>query len=211
MKVNTPSYTYKNLFCVTSSYEDSKNIGNSNKNYQIKNSSESKNFSFTSLFRYITYTDCNGRLRESQNTTGSRKDLDYDECAKLIKQRFSKFDKINIMPMNGSDGTETYLLAHSLLKTFGEKAAMKKIFPITVTDVDPFIINNFGKNGVVALEPEDILAFGDDFNKYFEPIQKSELPKLSEFGYFQESRAYKLTPFFRNLFQFEVQLVYLLT
>ena len=91
---------------------------------------------FNSLYRRTTYIDCNGIYRESQNTTGKREDLDYDECAKLIKKRFSKFDKINIMPMNGSDGTESYLLAHSLLKVFGEKKAKEKIFPITVTDVD---------------------------------------------------------------------------
>ena len=169
---------------------------------QVKPYSTAQNF--TSLFRFSSYIDCNGQYRQTQNTTEKREDLDYDECASLVKQRFSKFDKINIMPMNGSDGTESYLLAHSLLKVFGEKKALEKVFPITVTDVDPFIINKFGKKGIVALNPEDIKAFGDKFDKYFEEISMDELPKIDN-GYSLRAKAFKLTPFFRNLFEFKVQ------
>lgn len=169
---------------------------------QVKPLSFSQNFA--SLFRFSSYIDCNGRYRQTQNTTGKRDDLDYDECARLIKQRFSKFDKINIMPMNGSDGTESYLLAHSLLKVFGEKKAREKIFPITVTDVDPFIINKFGKKGIVALNPEEVNAFGDKFDKYFEEISMDELPKIDN-GYSLRAKAFKLTPFFKSLFDFKVQ------
>ncbi|MBR5554727.1 hypothetical protein IKU74_01810 [bacterium] len=160
--------------------------------------------SFGSLFRLSSYVDCNGQYRHTQNTTGRREDLNYDECARLIKKRFSKFDKINIMPMNGSDGTEAYLLAHSLLKEFGEKKAKQKIFPITVTDVDSFIIYSFGKKGIVAFRPEDIDAFGKDFDKYFKEIPRSELPNIPN-AYSLNTRAFKLTPFFKNLFEFKVQ------
>ena len=159
---------------------------------------------FTSLFRLSSYTDCYGRDRYTQNTTAKRDDLDYDECARLMKRRFAKFDKINVMPMNGSDGTESYLLAHSILKVFGEKEAKKKVFPIIVSDVDPFIINKFGKKGVVALEPEDIKAFGDKFDKYFEEISMDELPKIVN-GYSSSAKAFKLTPYFRSLFEFRIQ------
>lgn len=159
---------------------------------------------FKSLFRLSSYLDCDGYYRETQNTTGKRKDLNYDEFAILVKQRFSKFDKINIMPMNGSDGTEAYLLAHSLLKEFGEKEAIEKIFPIIVTDVDPFIINKFGKECILALNPDDIAAFGVSFNKYFQEIPMSELPQKGII-YSKSARAFKLTPFFRNLFDFRVQ------
>ena len=159
---------------------------------------------FKSMLRFSSYLDCNGYYRETQNTTGKREDLNYDEFALLAKQRFSKFDRINIMPMNGSDGTEAYLLAHSLLKEFGEKEAIEKIFPIIVTDVDTFVINKFGKKGVVALKPDDIAAFGESFNKYFQEIPMSDLPQEGII-YSETSRAFKLTPFFRNLFDFRVQ------
>ena len=173
------------------------------KDEQIKGSNSSVNFRSIN-FRWVTYVDCNGIHRDSQNTTGKRNDLDYDECARLIKKRFSKFSKINIMPMNGSDGTGTYLLAHSLLERFGEKKAKEKIFPITVTDVNPFIINEFGKKGIVALDPEDIEVFGKKFNKYFEEIPMSELPQIP-LAYSKNARAFRLTPFFKSLFNFKVQ------
>ena len=173
-----------------------------NNSEQTKQTNSSINFG--SLFRFSSYIDCNGQYRQSQNTTGKREDLDYDACARLIKKRFSKFDKINIMPMNGSDGTEAYLLAHSLLKEFGEKKAKQKIFPITVTDVDWFIIYSFGKKGIVAFRPEDIDAFGKDFDKYFKEIPMSELPNIPN-AYSVDTRAFKLTPFFKNLFEFKVQ------
>ena len=173
-----------------------------NNSEQMKQTNSSINFG--SLFRFSSYIDCNGQYRQSQNTTGKREDLDYDECARLIKKRFSNFDKINIMPMNGSDGTEAYLLAHSLLKEFGEKKAKKKIFPIIVSDVDPFIINSFGKKGIVAFQPEDIAAFGKNFDKYFQEIPMSELPNIPN-AYSLNAKAFKLTPFFQNLFEFKVQ------
>ena len=87
---------------------------------------------------------------------------------------------------------------------FGEKKAKQKIFPITVTDVDSFIIYSFGKKGIVALMPEDIDAFGKDFDKYFEEIPRSELPNIPN-AYSLNARAFKLTPFFKNLFEFKVQ------
>ena len=159
---------------------------------------------FTSLYRRTSYIDCNGVFRESQNTTNKRNDLDYKECANLIKKRFSEFDRINVMPMNGSDGTESYILAHYLLEEFGEKKAKEKIFPITVTDVDSFIINKFGKKGIVALTPNDIEAFGNKFDTYFEEISMSELPNIP-FAYSLNSKAFKLTPFFKSLFEFKQQ------
>ena len=183
--ITTSSYNYKK-----NSLEQSKQSNSST--------------SFGSLFRFSSYVDCKGQHRQTQNTTGKREDLDYDACARLIKKRFSKFDKINIMPMNGSDGTEAYLLAHSLLKEFGEKKAKKKIFPIIVSDVDPFIINSFGKKGIVAFQPEDIAAFGKNFDKYFQEIPMSELPNIPN-AYSLNSKAFKLTPFFKNLFEFKVQ------
>lgn len=148
------------------------------------------------------YVDCYGYKRDSQNTTARREDLDYMRLAKIAKRRFSKFDKINIMPMNGSDGTEAYFIADAVLRVFGEKKAKEKIFPIVVSDVDKFIIENFGQKGVVCLTPEDKKAFGKNFDKYFEEIPMSELPQIPN-AYSLRSKAYKLTPFFKELFQFK--------
>ena len=167
----------------------------SNNNYKTLN--------FTSLYRQTHYKDCNGLFRSTQNTTCARDDLDYVEFANLAKEKFKNFDKINIMPMNGSDGTEAYLIANALIDVFGKEDAEKRIFPIEVTDIDKFIIENFGKKGIVALEPEDVEHFGKNFNKYFEEIPISELPNV-EYAYRPNAKAYKLTPEFRKYFKFNV-------
>ncbi len=159
--------------------------------------------SYGSLFRLTNYIDCNGKTRFTQNSTEVRDDLDYDELAQIIKKRFSKLDKINLMPMNGSDGTESYLIANSVLNVFGEKQANEKIFPILVTDVDPLIIEQYGQKGVVALKQHDIEAFGSNFDKYFKEINIGFLPY--EATYSRDAKAYRLTPEFKNLFKFEVK------
>lgn len=158
--------------------------------------------SFGTLFRFSSYTDCNGYSRQTQNTTAKRSDLDYIELAKIAKRRFSEFERINVMPMNVSDGTEAYMLAHAFIKVMG-KRANEKIFPIEASDVDSFIINNFGKKGVVSFEPEDIEYFGKDFNNYFEEIEMSELPNIN--GYSLRAKAFKLKPAFKELFRFNVE------
>lgn len=159
---------------------------------------------FKTLFRFSSYVDCNGRKRETQNTTGKREDLNYMELARIAKQRFSDFDKINVMPMNGSDGTESYMLGHAFLKTWGEKKAKEKVFPIKVSDIDPFIIKNFGQEGLVSFEPRDIEYFGKDFEKYFEETDMSELPQIWN-GYSLRAKAFKLKPSFKELFTFKVE------
>ncbi len=174
------------------------------KHMQIRNVSQYNinQPSFGTLFRMLYYTDCYGRSRYTQNSTGVRDDLNYDELASLIKDRFSKCSKINLMPMNGSDGTESYLIANSIINTFGEKEAKEKIFPVLVTDVDPKIVEQYGKKGIVALKDEDIKAFGNNFDRFFERANKWELPMEEQFS--RDLNAYRLKPDFKNLFKFEV-------
>lgn len=105
------------------------------------------------------------------------------------------------MPMNGSDGTEAYLIANSILNIFDVKT-LKKIFPILVSDVDSYIINSFGQKGIVSLSDDETRIFGKNLYKYFEEIDKSMLPKGSEYSL--SSRAYMLKPDFKKLFKFDV-------
>lgn len=156
-----------------------------------------------SLVRYTSYIDINGIKRFSQNSTCARLDLNYTELAKIIKERFKHFKKINILPMNGSDGTEAYLIANAIINTFGLKEAKKKVFPIEVTDIDPYIIESFGKKGIIALEPCDEKLFGENLNVFFEKTDKTELP-VGPIYPVQDYNAYKLKPEFKNLFTFKV-------
>lgn len=158
--------------------------------------------SFTSLFRLSSCKDSFGVYHLTQNSTNSRDDLNYDELAEIAKNRFKEYEKINIMPMNGSDGTESYCIANSILNTFGESDAEKRIFPIVVSDIDTDIIENYGKKGIVALEKKDENLFGKNLSKYFECTNISELPDIAIYP--KEAKAYKLKPQFRENFKFEV-------
>ncbi len=158
--------------------------------------------SFTSLFRLSSCKDSFGVERSTQNSTSSRDDLNYDELAEIAKNRFKKYEKINIMPMNGSDGTESYCIANSILKTFGESDAEKRIFPIIVSDIDTDIIENYGKKGIVALGEKDENLFGKNLSKYFDSTNMSELPDIARYP--KDAKAYKLKPKFKENFKFEV-------
>ena len=158
--------------------------------------------SFTSLFRLSSCQDSFGVYHITQNSTECRDDLNYDELAKIAKKRFEKYEKINIMPMNGSDGTESYCIANSILKIFGESESKKRIFPIVVSDIDPDIIENYGKKGIIALGEKDENLFGKNLSKYFESTNMSELPDIAIYP--KNAKAYKLKPEFKENFKFEV-------
>lgn len=158
------------------------------------------NLNFKSLsYNHVQYIDSKGIQRTTQNSTGMRKDLDYDELATLIKQRFPDSKKIRIMPMNVSDGTEAYLIANSILKIFGKEKAKEKIFPIHASDISSYIIDNFGKRGVVALTDDEKQLFGKNFDKFFKETSFDKLPKEN---YPKDAKAYELTPEFKKYFNF---------
>ena len=173
-----------------------------NNNIQYYTQPISNRTSFTSLFRLSSCKDSFGVERSTQNSTSSRDDLNYDELAEIAKNRFKEYEKINIMPMNGSDGTESYCIANSILKTFGESDAEKRIFPIIVSDIDTDIIENYGKKGIVALGEKDENLFGKNLSKYFDSTNMSELPDIARYP--KDAKAYKLKPKFKENFKFEV-------
>ena len=94
-----------------------------------RNDSVNNKISFRSLgYSQDYYADKYGFQRSIQHTTGIRnKELDYDRLAKLIKKRFKNFDKVNVMPMCVSDGTEAYCIANFLIKQEGYEKFQKNI------------------------------------------------------------------------------------
>ena len=124
-------------------------------------------------YRYSHYEDCYGITRETQNTTCVREDLDCHELAKIIKKNFKNIDKLSLKPMNASDLTETYAVTSALIDAFGFKTVQEKFSPILATDVDSYIINKFGKKGVIGLTPKDETQIGKkNIKKFFEKISQ---------------------------------------
>ncbi len=116
--------------------------------------------SFGSMgFTFGTYKDCFGITRETQNTTGKREDLSLEDFANIVKWRFRSFDKVNIMPMNVSDGTDAYLMANAIIRNEGLKAFEEKYSPILASDVMKNVIDNYAKNGLLHLFNDEIIEF----------------------------------------------------
>ena len=80
-----------------------------------KNQTNFKSMGFT----FSCYKDIYGIERETQHTTGIRNDISLVHFANILKYRFKFFDKVNVMPMNVSDGTEAYTFANAIIRNEG--------------------------------------------------------------------------------------------
>lgn len=182
-----------------------------------------KKLSFKSLPCLLSsYTDCYGVQRCSQHTTDLREDLDYDKLAGIVydsvksrlPQKRKKFllfrrksvqnfvnsieilPKVTIYSMAGSDATEAYAMANSIIGKMGFENAQKYVFPIHVSDVSKKIIEQYGEKGVVFLSDTEIEKL-KYINKYL-TCTGNKYPQHP--GY----KEYILAPEFRNCFTFEV-------
>lgn len=161
--------------------------------------------SFKSMgFTFGTYKDCFGIPRETQNTTGVRSDINLKDFADIIKWRFRNFDKVNIMPMNVSDGTEAYMFANAIIKNEGLDKFKKK-YSIKASDVMPNVINNYAKNGLLHLYDKEVSIFGGiglDIIKEVNPKDYEDkiVPQAS-----YPDKLYKLNDEYRKLFDFHVE------
>lgn len=132
----------------------------------------SSNVSFGSLpYWSNSYTDVNGIVRSTQNTTEKRSDLNYKKLAAILGTRFKNYDKVNIMPMNTSDATELYYISEALVERCGFDIFKKKYTPIYATDVCSDIIERYPKRGIVYLREDEVneltrILKSEDASKY---------------------------------------------
>lgn len=159
-----------------------------------------KNIYFTSIdYRHTSYRDKFGIPRTTQNSTCVRDDLDCYKLAKVIKKNFLQNSKVNIMPMNASDLTETYAITTALIDEFGFDKVKERFSPILATDVDKYIINKFGELGRVVLSHRDIKKMGEDnIRKYFDSAEDIRFPNLL---YPEKHKKLITKPEFRALFE----------
>nr|MCR5266428.1 hypothetical protein [Cyanobacteria bacterium RUI128] len=165
----------------------------------------SKQVNFTSIYyQWNEYRDSSGVKRETQNSTCKRKDLNYQKLAKIVKTRFRDFDRINIMPMNVSDGTEAYFISQPMIEEFGFEEFEKRIAPIEATDVCGEVIEKFPQRGLVYLfkgEPEELSVYRKPMFRVVYPIK---YPKDIKYDDSPES-LFKLNPEYRKFFRFGTQ------
>lgn len=175
-------------------------------NTNIKDYDNKYQPSFGSMgFTFGTYRDCFGINRETQNTTGKRGDISLEHFAQIIKLRFKDFDKVNIMLLNVSDGTEGYFLANALIRNEGLDTFTKKYSPIQASDVMPNVINNYAKNGLLHLYNNEISEFdkiGMDVLKEVDikDYQDKIIPQID-----YPDKLFKLSDEYRKHFNFQVE------
>ena len=103
-----------------------------------------------------SYTDVNGIVRSTQNTTEKRTDLNYKKLAVILGTRFKDYDHVNIMPMNVSDATELYYITDAFVERYGFEKFKSRYTPILATDVCGNIIERYPKRGIVYLRQDEI-------------------------------------------------------
>ena len=185
------------------------NINNYNRQAKpVKN-----NPSFTSgWFSFISYIDIHGIERGGQVNTSLRT-LDYKKLAQTIVSEIAPkkpksfigkmgrclgishkgpWEKANIYCLAGADGTEAYAIADAIIGEIGFEKAKQLVFPIHVSDVTEWVINEFGKAGKINFSDKEIEKLGN--------IRKF----LVEKGVSGDStKTYELKPEFRECFEFE--------
>jgi len=137
-----------------------------------------------------------------QNTTDVRDDLNLDKFTKKIINNFKNKPKVNIYSLACSDGTEPYAVAIKLLKKIKPKQK-EKFFPIHASDIDPFMIDDCCKSGLIGLLPEDIEKIGTkNLDRFLSPSDKA-LPCPPQWG-MENIKNYEVSEELKNAVEFKV-------
>ena len=135
---------------------------------------------------YIKFTPKNSINFGSNFRTGNygknwstyfRRDLDWDDFATGLINKYKNTKKVNVYSLACSEGAEPLTLAMILIDKLGEKEA-QKFFPIIASDIDEKILQNPLK-GIMKLSENDlkkIKAFFDydktRYSKFFDSDYK---------------------------------------
>lgn len=114
---------------------------------------------FTSCMRSYLNEHTNSLTGTQVYTTTSlfRNDLDFENLANYITKNFAEKDKVNIKCLAGSDGSEAYSMAISLMEKTSE-SEKQKYFPILSLDRDETIINSAKEGRINLCRADEIKA-----------------------------------------------------
>ncbi len=156
-------------------------------------------------FTFGIYRDCYGIQRETQNTTGLRKDICLEDFANILKWRFKNFDRVNIMPMNVSDGMDAYMFANAIIRNEGIKNFEKKYSPIKASDVMSNVIENYAKNGLLHLYNVEVNAFDRLGMNVLKEVDIKNYEDKIIFQATYPDKLFKLSDEYRKFFDFHVE------
>ncbi len=170
----------------------------------VTNQSLYKQTSFGSMgYSYGEYWDMYGIKRETQHTTQKRGDICLEDFAKLLQKRFEKFDRVNIMPMNVSDGTEAYLFANAIIRNEGLETFKKK-YSIKASDVIAKVIDRYPRSGLLHLYSEEVKEFEGLGIDILEEVNIKDYENKLVRQVIRPNRLFKLSDEYRKYFDFSV-------
>ena len=116
-------------------------------------------------------------------TTFFRNDLDWDNAADFLDDKYANVQNVNVLNFACSDGSEPMSLALILSEKLGQKA--NKFFPIHASDFDQTMVNR-ANSGIYEITNNDLekikLHSNNQMNKYFTLLpQKNKIKATPQF------------------------------
>lgn len=100
-----------------------------------------------------------------------RNDINWTDFAKYEIENFKNKNKVNIIQLGASDGSEAYTQIISLLEN-GDYSTVKKFFPIMAYDIDDTIVN-IARTKLLNLNGVDESEIADNCNNFHKYFSKS--------------------------------------
>lgn len=133
-----------------------------------------------------------------------RTDIDWDNLMEVLNTDFKDEKKVNVYSLAGSDGSEGYTFAMSVMDKL-PKEQQSKYFKIKISDIDHEVIKS-AKSGIINLSEKDFELMQNNLitqTVFFEPAKKTSEIANNEETRFKEYFGYKPIPKLRNAVEFE--------
>lgn len=130
-----------------------------------------------------------------------RDDLDWKRLVKYENIHFKNADRVNVIILASSDGSESYSKVISLAENLIEEDA-EKFYPVKGYDIDKEMVRASG-SGLLNTSMHDrmmLQIYSDDYEKYFRETQEKLI--IKEDVQFQNQKTLKATNYLKSKVRF---------
>ena len=130
-----------------------------------------------------------------------RDDLDWNRLVKYENRHFKSADRVNVIILASSDGSESYSKVISLAENLSEDDA-EKFYPVKGYDIDKEMVRASG-SGLLNTSMHDrmmLQIYSDDYEKYFR--ETNEKLVIKDDVQFQNQKTLKATSLLKNNVRF---------
>lgn len=130
-----------------------------------------------------------------------RDDLDWTRLVKYENKHFKNADRVNVIILASSDGSESYSKVISLAENLSEDDA-EKFYPVKGYDIDKEMVRASG-SGLLNTSMHDrmmLQIYSDDYEKYFR--ETNEKLVIKDDVQFQNQKTLKATNYLKSKVRF---------